>query len=98
MFLRTNHIYWVLLPKKRGTFADLFNVVDNTKKAGVAKGLGVTKSSSPITSTMESEMWQSGVLGEHSPMQLIETILFLIGINFCLRSGAEHKKIPQTWT
>ena len=48
------------------------------KKAGV------------ITVEMEEKLWESGILGDHSPQVLVDTVLYLIGLNFALRSGEEH--------
>ena len=36
-------------------------------------------------------MWTSCVLGEHSPSQLGDTIMFLLGINLALRGEDEQK-------
>ena len=83
------------ITKDEGPFADLFNFVDNTMKDRVSEGLGVVCSSTPITIEMENQRWQSGVLGEHTPTQLMETVLFLIGINSALRGGAEHKRLRR---
>ena len=63
---------------------DLFNVVDNVMKLCTEMGWGVVNSAAPVTNNMEEEMWQSGVLGEHTPAQLLEIIMFLIGVNCAL--------------
>ena len=74
--------------KKSGTlensFPDhdnLFNVVDNVMKLCTEMGLGVVNSAVPVT----NNMWHSGVLGEHTPPQLLDTIMLLIGVNCTLR-------------
>ena len=56
------------------------------------KGMGVVKHSTPISFKMEDQMWKARVLGEDTPDKLVETVLFLIGVNFALRGGEEHKR------
>ena len=51
------------------------------KKAGV------------ITVEMEEKLWESRMLGDQSPEVLVDTVLYLIGLNFALRSGEEHRHL-----
>ena len=55
------------------------------------KGKGVVQSATPITSAMEEKMWTSSVLAEHSPSQLVDTVMFLLSLNLALRGGDEQK-------
>ena len=48
------------------------------------KGTHVVKHSTPISSKMEQQIWDKGVLGEDTPDKLVGTVLFLIGVNFTL--------------
>lgn len=41
----------------------------------------------------EDKLWESGVLGSHSPQVLLNTMIFLFGINFAFRSGKEHRTL-----
>ncbi len=36
-------------------------------------------------------LWENGILGDHSPQQLVDTVLYLNGIHFALRGGLEHR-------
>ncbi len=41
-------------------------------------------------------MWQSSLLGEDSPEQLFNTVLYLIGLHFALRAYDEHKNLQTS--
>ena len=43
-----------------------------------------------ITFEHEESLWQKGILGEDTPDKLHNTVLFLLGINVCLRAVEEH--------
>ena len=47
----------------------------------------------PITVEKKNILWEKGVLGEHDPQTLLDTLLFLCGIHFALRSGQEHRNL-----
>ena len=36
-----------------------------------------------------------GVLGEQTPVQLLDTVMFLIGVNCSLRGGQEHRNLRR---
>ena len=56
-------------------------------------GLGVVNNATPVSNAMEEKMWIEGVLGEHSPGQLLDTIMYLMGVNLSVRGGNEHRKL-----
>ena len=59
-----------------------------------SSGLGVKKrQAEPITIEEENILWEKGVLGEHDSQTLLDTVLFLCGIHFALRSGLEHRNL-----
>ena len=39
-------------------------------------------------------MWNCGVLGRNSPVKLLETLVYMLGLNLGLRSG-EHRKLRR---
>ncbi len=41
----------------------------------------------------EEKLWQLGVLGCDNPQQLVDTLLFLLGIHCCLYAGQEHRNL-----
>ena len=93
MYLKSQCINWRLLNENVDVFVDLFNVVNNVMKLCTEMGLGVVNSAAPVSNSMEEMMWSNGTLGEHSPAQLLDTIMFLIGVNCSLRGGSEHHRL-----
>ena len=58
------------------------------------KGLGVnTKKAEVLDEEKEEMLWSSGLLGDHSPQALLNTIFFMCGLFFALRSGTEHRSL-----
>ena len=57
-----------------------------------SKGLGVKMSSNIITLANEDKMFNTGVLGEDSPNQLIRTIIYMVGLHCC---GSEHLNLRR---
>ena len=43
-----------------------------------------------ITVEMEEIFWKNGLLGDHSPQVLVNTLVYLMGLCFALRSGDDH--------
>ena len=54
---------------------------------------GQRKQAGIITIEEEEEMWRQGVLGTDNPTKLVNTLLYLIGLNFALRGGQEHRDL-----
>ena len=64
------------------------------KRLRATASIGVKKrQAEPISVEEENTLWQKGVLGEHDPQTLLDTMLFLCGIHFALRSGQEHRDL-----
>ncbi|KAK6178713.1 hypothetical protein SNE40_011234 [Patella caerulea] len=61
-------------------------------KIGASKGNGLlTKQADVISIDEENIMWKQGILG--NPQTLLDTIVYLFGLNFALRSGGEHRNL-----
>ena len=78
-------------------FASFRKTLDGEMKRLRSLGLGVKKKQAePITVDDETLLWDKGQLGDHSPQTLLDTMIYLIGIHFALRSGQEHRDLQTT--
>ena len=88
-YLNINKIGWKLV--KGSDFSELQTVLDNVMKERAEANIGmVKKQANVMTYDYENELWESGILGEHNPDILRNTVMFLIGIHCILRAGDEH--------
>ena len=75
-------------------FSQIKNTLDNTMKDMAEKGIGVHKKQAEvITINEENQLWEKGVLGSSSPLQLLRTVFYLNGVHFALRGGSEHRNL-----
>ena len=75
-------------------FVNLKKTLDGEMKRIQAKGVGThVKQAEPITEEEEEQMWSKGVLGEHTPQALLNTIFFMCGMCLALRNGSEHRNL-----
>ena len=75
------------------SFSDFRCTLDSEMKRLQGNGLGSKKrQAEPLT--MEEEMlWESRQLGDHCPQALVDTMLYMCGTYFALRSGQEHRAL-----
>ena len=79
---------------KDPVFAGFQRTLDSEMKRLRSHGMGVKKKQAePITAEEENLLWEGGLLGEENPQALLDTMLFLCGIHFALRSGEEHRSL-----
>ena len=53
----------------------------------------VKKQAEALTDEDEELLWSKGFLGDHSPKSLLNTIFYMCGLYFALRSGGEHRSL-----
>ncbi len=95
MFLETEKLYWHLFDKSDSNLADLYYTLDNLMKLHTEEGLGHKQSAEIIPTSVENVMWESGVLGQDQPRQLLDAVIYLLGVNLALRGGIEHKNLQH---
>ena len=75
-------------------FARFRTVLDSEMKRLQSSGLGSgQRKAEPITYDEEEIMWEKGILGDHSPQSLIDTMFYMNGLYFALRGGKEHRNL-----
>ena len=93
MHLNQNDMFWKLLDHSE--FVTLCNVLDNTMRERTAMGLGVKVSSDIISLSNENKLFETGQLGEGNPQQLLNTVIYMVGLHFALRGGVEHQRLRR---
>ena len=46
-----------------------------------------------ISVSIENDQWKGNILGSDNPETLLRTTFHLIGLNFGMRAGGEHRKL-----
>ncbi|XP_052097319.1 zinc finger MYM-type protein 3-like [Mytilus californianus] len=75
-------------------FIQIKNTLDHTMKERARSGLGThKKKAQEITYDEENMLWEKGILGNTTPQKLLDTTIYLFGLNFALRAGKEHRDL-----
>ena len=75
-------------------FTEFRTTLDAEMKRLQQKGLGSKRrEAEPLTEEEEEILWSKGLLGDHSPQALLNTMVFMNGLYFALRSGREHREL-----
>lgn len=70
------------------------NALDRMLRVLRENGIGIErKRAQVITQDIEAKLWESGVLGLHSPQSLLNAVFFYNGKKFCLRGVSEHARL-----
>ena len=84
-----------MFPKILLLFAGFQRTLNSEMKRLHALGLAVKKQAETNHHwRREDLLWETGFfLGDTNPQQLLDTVLFLCGVHFALRSGEEHRSL-----
>jgi hypothetical protein len=99
IFAMLNFYFQKNLQKKFSLFkdAEFFEArkcLEAAMKETTAKGvISGTNQSKAISYEEEDILWESGILGRSNPRQLCQTLIFELGIHFCLRGGNELRRL-----
>ena len=75
-------------------FSQFRSSLDAEMKRLQSKGVGsVHKQAEPFTTEEEELLWGNKILGDHSPEALLNTIIYMNGLYFALRSEDEHRNL-----
>lgn len=57
-------------------------------------GLGINKKQVLIiTEEQENILWERNILDSANAQQLLDTMVYMVGLNFALRAGQEHRNL-----
>ena len=93
MHLHQKDVFWKLLD--HAEFITLRNVLDNTMRERTAMVLGVKVSSDIISLSNENKLFETGQLGDSNPQQLLNIVIYMVGLHFALREGVEHQQLRR---
>ena len=80
--------------RKDPNFRELTGALEVRYRELRQEGVGtVVKHAAVVTSDEEDMLWQSKVIGEHSPVSLQRAVFFYVGKAFCLRGGQEQRAL-----
>ena len=69
-------------------------VLDAKMKELSRKGLGVEKKQAgTISPEQENQLWEKEIPGTDTHRKLVDTLLYLIGLNFALRASLKHRTL-----
>ena len=75
-------------------FPRYHNALDHMLRALRCNGIGIERRRAQvITQDIETKLWETGVLGFHSPQSLLNAVFYYNGKFFCLRGVSEHVKL-----
>lgn len=78
---------------KDDAFHHFREVLDVACKESSKAGSNALRQAETISLEEEELMWSHGVLGDKDSTTLIQTLLYLNGLHFALRSGQEHRSL-----
>jgi hypothetical protein len=75
-------------------FAEAMKILDLCMKESAKDGnVHPPKRAEVITKEQEDHMWTQNILGDGNPQQLLDTVIFYLGLHLCLRASSEHRDL-----
>lgn len=78
---------------KDSEFTHFQTVLDVACKNASSQAFEPRKQAEVISQSEEKLMWEKGALGDSNPTLLVNTVLYLNGLHFAMRSGKEHRDL-----
>lgn len=79
---------------KDPAFLESRKVLDAQMKLSASEGnVNPKKRKKSIDYDQEDQLWQNGAFGSSNPRQLLETLIYHLGLHFSLRAGQEHRDL-----
>ena len=92
MYLESKGIFWKLIDDQ--FFTAVKYTLNNVMKERAQLGLGnEVHKASVLSFDQEEILWNTGLLGDTNPEQLLHTVVFLLGIHCALHAGKEHRSL-----
>ena len=82
---------------RQPAFSGFQKTLDSEMKRLKSCGKGsVPKRAEPISLEEENSLWEQGLLGDHSPKVMVETMIHMCGLFFAMRSVSEHHQLKNS--
>ena len=79
---------------KNDSFLEYRTSLDAEMKRLQSTGLGSKrKQAEPLTLAEEEQLWRKNILGDHGPQALLNSVIYMVGLYFAVRSGDEHRQL-----
>ena len=85
-----------LIDKTARVFRSLNSALNFVMKERAGQGIGVeTAQAKFISEEQENYLWEHGFLGSTNAELLRDTLVYVLGIQFALRAGQEHRNLRR---
>jgi len=85
------------MSRKDPAFRDLTGALQVRYRELRMDGVGAVVKHAPIVTSEEEDMlWESKVIGVHTPLALVRAVFFYVGKAFCLQGGEEQRQLKRS--